>query len=445
MGRKSNHEGKIRKTLKFSFWDGFFASCMSGMVADYITPYALALKATSGLIGILNAAPNFVSSLIQLKSADFAEAFKSRKKIIVLFVLFHALMGIPIILTPYLFKGHAVLFLIIFVTLFNSLNAFAGPAWASLMSEYIPIRKRGKYFGWRNRILGIVTIVCAFIAGFILHYYKNNIFRGFLIIFSAAFCCRIVSWYFLTRMYEPPFKTAKESYFSFLDFIKRAKASNFAKFVIFTACLNFCVNLASPFFSVFMLRDLRFNYLTYTLVVVTVAVTQIFAFDRWGKHADKIGNLKVLRLTSFIIAVLPFLWIINQHPGYLMFAQVVSGFAWSGFNLCAVNFIFDAVTPEKRTRCIAYFNFLNGFALCLGALLGGYLLNILPALFGFKILSLFLISSILRFAVAFLFSGGIKEVRLIYKVKSRDLFYSVIGLRPLGISEESGEFPGNKD
>ncbi len=445
MARKSSRQGKIRRTLRFSFWDGFFASCMSGMVTDYITPYALALKATSGLIGILSAAPNFVSSLVQLKSADLADEFKSRKKIINLFVFLHALMGIPIILVPYLFKEQAVFYLIVFVTLFNSLNAFAGPAWASLMSEYIPIKRRGKYFGWRNKILGMVTIGSAFIAGFILHYFKNNILRGFLIIFSIAFCCRFASWYFLTRMYEPAFKTTKGSYFSFFDFIKRAKASNFAKFVIFTASLNFCVNLASPFFSVFMLRDLRFNYLTYTIVIVTVTVTQIFAFDRWGKHADKIGNVKVLRLTSFIIAALPFLWIVNQHPGYLMFAQVVSGFAWSGFNLCAVNFIFDAVTPEKRTRCIAYFNFLNGFALCLGALLGGYLLSILPALFGFRILSLFLISSILRFAVAVLFSGGIKEVRLTPKVKSKDLFYSVIGLRPLAISEESREFYGSKD
>lgn len=440
MKQKSDHGGKIRKTLKFSFWDGFFASCMSGLVTDYLTPYALALKATSGLIGILNAAPNFVSSLIQLKSADLAETFKSRKKIIVLFVLLHALMGIPIILAPYLFKEHAVLSLIIFVTLFSSFNAFAAPAWASLMSEYIPVNKRGKYFGWRNRILGTVAIVSACIAGFILHYFKNNILMGFLIIFSAAFCSRIISWYFLTLMYEPPFKNAKESYFSFFDFIKRAKASNFAKFVIFTACLNFCVNLASPFFSVFMLRDLRFNYLTYTFVMVAATITQIFLFGRWGKHADKVGNLRVLKFTSFIIASLPFWWVINQNPGYLMCVQVISGFAWSGFNLCAVNFIFDAVTPEKRTRCIAYFNFMNGLALCAGALLGGYLLNILPVLFGFKMLALFLISSILRFVAVLLFSGGIKEVRLAPKVKGLDLFYSVIGFRPiLGLLEESRE------
>lgn len=433
--QKSN---RIRRSLKSSFLDGIFASCMVGMTADYITPYALALKATNSQIGFLSAIPNLSASLVQLKSPDITERLRSRKKIINIFVLLHTLMGIPIILIPYLFKWQPIIFLIIFITLFTGFNAFAGPAWSSLMSEHVPLKCRGRYFGWRNKILSIVTISAAFIAGFILHLFRHNILRGFLIIFSIAFISRFISWYFLTRMYEPAFKVKKEAYFSFFDFIKRIRASNFAKFVVFVASLNFCVNLAAPFFSVFMLRDLKFNYLTYTILVTTVTIAQIFTIDRWGKHADKIGNVKVLKFTALFIATLPLWWIINQSPLYLIIIQIISGFAWSGFNLCATNFIYDAVTPEKRTRCIAYFNVSTGMALCCGALLGGYLVNILPKPFGFKILSLFFISGVLRLLAVTLFSGKIKEVRAAEEITSKDLFYSVIGLRPIfGITQES--------
>jgi len=419
---------------------------MVGMTSDYITPYALALKATVRQIGALSALPNLASSLVQLKSADLTERLRSRKKVINLFIFLHMLMGLPIILIPYLFKAQPVLFLIIFITLFTSFNAFAGPAWSSLMADHVPVKSRGRYFGWRNKIFGIVTISSAFLAGFTLHLFKQNILKGFLVIFCIAFISRFISWYFLTRMYEPPFKVKKEAYFSFFDFIKRIRESNFAKFVIFVASLNFCVNLASPFFSVFMLRDLKLNYLTYTIVVTTVTITQIFTFDRWGKQADKIGNVKVLKFTALFIAALPFWWIINQHPLYLVIIQIISGFAWSGFNLCATNFIYDAVTPEKRTRCIAYFNISTGAALCLGALLGGYLVNILPKLFGYKILSLFLISSILRFLAVSLFSGKIKEVRKAEQITSRDLFYSVIGIKPLsGVTQESRQLLRKED
>lgn len=430
--------GRVRKSLRYSFLDGTFASCMVGLTTDYVAPYALALKASLSQISFLSAAPNLISSLAQLKTPDLVEKVKSRKKIINFFVLMHVFMGLPIILAPYLFKTHAVLFLILFVTLFSSFQAIAGPAWASLMSDYIPVRSRGRYFGWRSKTLGVITITCAFIAGLVLHYFKNNILKGFMVIFSAAVICRFISWCFLTRMHEPQFIAKEESYFSFLDFIRRIKESNFAKFVLFVATLNFCVNLASPFFSVFMLKDLKFNYLTYTIVVTAVTIAQIFSIDRWGKHADKIGNIKVLRLTSFFIATLPFWWIINQHPLYLVAVQVAAGFSWSGFNLCATNFIYDAVTPEKRTRCIAYFNVCSGVALCCGALMGGYLVNILPPLFGYRILSLFLLSSILRFSVVSFISRKIREVRHVEAITSKELFYSMVGIKPLlGVTQDS--------
>ena len=112
-----NKQNKLRRSLKYSFLDGLFASCMVGFTTDYITPYALALKATNRQIGALSAIPNLTSSLMQLKSADFTEKLKSRKKVINLFVFLHVLMGIPIILIPYLCRWQPVLFLIIFVTL----------------------------------------------------------------------------------------------------------------------------------------------------------------------------------------------------------------------------------------------------------------------------------------------------------------------------------------
>jgi MFS family permease len=230
-------------------------------------------------------------------------------------------------------------------------------------------------------------------------------------------------------MFEPEFHSKRASYFSFLDFIKRAKESNFAKFVIFVASMIFCVNLAAPYFSVFMLRDLKFSYLNYTILVASVAVAQIFSFNRWGMHADRVGNVKVLKVTSLFIASLPLWWIIFQNPVYLVLIQIIAGFAWAGFNLCATNFIYDAVSPQKRTRCIAYFNVFVGVATCLGALVGGYLVNILPPLFGYKLLSLFLTAAVFRFCVVFLFSGKIKEVRPVEKITSRDLFYSVIGIK----------------
>lgn len=426
------------KSLKFSFLDGIFASGMIGFTQEYFTPFILLLGAAAKHVGMLSAFPNLFSALIQLKSADLAEKLKSRKTVIIIFVILQALMLLPMAVMAY--SGMAKPYLFIFsVILFASFGALAFPAWGSLMSDLVTEDRRGAYFGWRNKTLGFVMVGMAFIAGIILNVFKKrNAFYGFVIIFGFAFIFRMISWYFLSIMYEPPLAYKKEHYFTIVDFLARIKESNFAKFVLFVSMMSFSVNLASPFFSVLMLRDLHFSYLVYTIVNITATIMIYLMIDRWGRHADSVGNLKVIKVTSPFIALIPLFWIFNRHPLFLCLIQVFSGFVWAGFNLCTSNFIYDAVIPEKRTRCIAYFNVLNGIAACSGALLGGFLLQRLPPLFGYNILTLFLISSILRLAIGIYIPRKLKEVREVTKIKSNELFFSVIGIKPiLGIDRKT--------
>lgn len=426
-----NQDRQKDKSLKFSFFDGIFASAMNGFIQDYFTPFLLLLGASAKQVGMLNAFPNLFASLVQLKSADFTEKLKSRRRIINLFVLIHALMLLPMVLIALTGQAKPAIFITI-VVLFTCLGAIALPPWLSLMSDLVDEDKRGSYFGWRNKTLGFIVVAATLISGFILHLMKkNNAFYGFVIIFGLAFIFRIISWYFLTKMHEPELEFKKEHYFNLVDFLSRIRESNFARFTIFVAMMNFCVNLVSPFFAVLMLRDLRFGYLLYSLITVASTMTIYLVMIRWGRHADKVGNIKVIRFVSPLIGVVPLLWIFNQHPVYLFLIQIFAGFLWAGFNLCTTNFIYDAVTPPKRTRCISYFNVLNGAALCMGALLGGFLLQWLPPLLGYRILTLALISAVLRIIVGIFMPLRLKEVRPVKEVKSNELFFSMIGIRPL--------------
>jgi MFS family permease len=437
-------DSKKIESLRFSFIDGVFASGMMGFTQDYFAPFLLLLGATAKQIGALSAFPNLFAALAQLKSADITERLRSRKRVINTFIFLQAVMLLPMAIMAFtgIEKPHIF---IAFVVLFTVLGAVTIPAWSSLMSDLVTQAKRGSYFGWRNRVLGFILVGATFVAGFILNVMKNvNIFWGFSIIFGLAFVFRLISWYFLTRMYEPPLTYKQEHYFNFLDFISRLKESNFAKFVLFVSLMSFSVNLAAPFFSVLMLEDLHFSYLVYTLITISATMTIYLMIKRWGNHADKIGNIKIIKFTSPLIAIIPLLWLINRHPLYLFLVQMFAGFLWAGFNLCASNFIYDAVIPEKRTRCIAYFNTLNGLAICCGALLGGFLLQKLPPLLGHKILMLFLISSLVRLVVGIYGPLRIKEVRPVDKIRSSELFFSVTGIRPiLGVDRKPIRYEDN--
>ena len=162
-----------------------------------------------------------------------------------------------------------------------------------------------------------------------------------------------------------------------------------------------------------MLRDLGFSYITYAIVTTIVPLASIVAVSYWGRRADAVGNRRIIRICCLIISVLPAMWLFSRNVYFLLVIQTLAGIFWAGFNLCSSNFIYDSVIPEKRTRCISYFNTINGLAICTGNLLGGFLATHIPRSFGYQLLTLFAISSFLRIIVSTILLKRVKEIRKI--------------------------------
>jgi MFS family permease len=432
-------DSKKEKSLRYSIRDGVFVSMMNGLTLDYFTPFLILLGGTIKHVGILSALPNLVASFIQLKSPDIADRLSSRKKVVSLFILIQALMLPPMVACWFL-EWRIGVFIAI-VTLFTASGAVIMPAWGSLMADLVKEEKRGEYFGWRSKTLGVTTVLATFLAGFILHRAEEiSALLGFAIIFALAFVFRLVSWHYMNKMHEPALARKEEDYFSLRDFVSRYQTSNFLRFVIFVSLLKFTVYIASPFFAVLMLKDLGFGYMAFTMVTLSATLAAIVSIRRWGRHADRVGNLKVVRSTSMLVALIPMFWLINQHPVYLFLVQAFSGFAWAGFNLSASNFIYDASSPGKRTRCIAYFNFFSGISMSLGAVVGGWLAMVMPTGFlASSAMNLILISAVLRLAMAYFLPFKLKEVREVEHIRTHELLWSMLRLKPVLARGGQGE------
>lgn len=422
----------VRESLRASFKDGVCAAFMAGVTDYYTIPAALFLGATVQQVGLITALPNLLSSLSQFFSVQVIYWVGGRLKLLVRLVLSQATLILCVAMLPLFPIAHPVGLLLICLILAAMCGGLAGPAWGSLMSDYVPAKKRGQYFGWRNRAVGTVTVASIVASGLLLNLFHQRYYSaGFWMIFSLAAAARYCSGYFISRMDEPPHRKDPANDFTFIMFLRRFRESNFLRFVVFSGCLTFATYLAAPFFAVFMLRDLQLSYVTYMALQVCASLAALVALPLWGKHADLVGNVRVLRLSSFLAALIPSFWLFSQNPAYLMLVQLVSGFAWSGVTLSAGNFIYDAVTPQKRVRCIAYFNVINGIALFFGSSFGGYLASRLPPLFGYPLLGLFAFSCFCRLAFYLLLSRTFREVRAAPQVSIHELFFSVVGIRPL--------------
>lgn len=405
------------RTMSLSIKEGSSTSVMSALTDNFVSPFALALNANNAQIGFLSSLTGLISPFAQIAGSKLMEKY-SRKRIIVMFVALQALMWIPIALLSLFFLkqiwiNYLPSILIIFYVLEALLGSIAGPPWFSLMGDLVPEKIRGKYFGKRNKIAGIVVLLTALAASFALDFFKTKGFLllGFSILFAIATLFRLFSSNLFRKHYEPELKLKKDYYFTFIQFIKKSHKNNFGRFVIFVAVFYIGVSICSPFFSVYMLKNLGFSYTTFMIVNLSPSLFSLLFMPVWGKFSDKYGNRELLKIGAILVGAMPILWVFSPSPVYLILVpQLISGVGWAAFNLAASNFIYDTVSRERRAICVAYYNVLIGIGIFLGATSGGILAQYVHTNLIDIILLLFLLSGIWRLISIFIMKT-IKEVR----------------------------------
>ena len=413
-GKKLEHLKE--KARKISIKEGAFANIAGGFGSSYITPFALALQATNVQIGFLTSFSNLISPLGQLLGSRLMESY-SRKKLVVWFVFLQALMWLPIAALGYLFyKGIFQEYLpIALIALFGILVAFGGiahPSWFSWMGDIVDEKKRGKYFGKRNGIGGFFSLISALLAAFLLDLFKTGgfVLIGFGILFAVAFTARMISSFLFTKQFSPKFKLKKGYYFSFWNFIKTF--DNFGKFAFYRAFFYFAIMIAGPFYAVYMLEELNFSYITFTIVTMSVMVFYLIFLPFVGKFSDRFGNVKLFYLEAFLAVLYPISWMFFKHPLALIFVpQLIGGIMTAAGVIGANNFVYDSVSRQHIPICSAYKNLLLGKGIFLGAILGGFLTKVAPSSFSSVFFFVFFVSAIARVIVPLVFLPFIKEER----------------------------------
>ena len=416
--RKLKSKEKARRT---SIIEGTAASASQGFGGRFITPFALALNAKSIHIGILSSFTGLVAPFAELLGSNLMEK-RSRKTIVLRFVLLQSLMWIPIAVLAFLFwknifQDYLIFALIAIYSLLAIFGRIAIPAWFSWMGDIIPENIRGRYFAKRNRATGTIGLAVALIGAFLLDAFETKGFAliGFMILFSLAFLFRFISLLLFTKQYSPSFKLKKKSYFSFWQFLKRF--DNFGKFSVYRASLSFAMVIASPFFAVYMLKELGFSYVTFMAVSLSATAFYLLSVPLAGKFSDRFGNLKLIYVANALLFTYPLFWIFIKSPILLIFLpQLVGGVATAAGTIATNNFFYDSVSPQKRPLCIAYKSILVGVGIFIGALIGGFLIDYISLDTINPFFIAFGVSSFLRLAVGLFFLPKLKEERKVEKL-----------------------------
>lgn len=433
---------KINASLRHSLKDAAAFATMIGIGETYISAFALFLKASTPQIGLLASLPSLLASFVQLFSAWLGRLTGQRKMIVLIGASVQAFAWLPLALLPILFREYALPLLIAAAVVYQCGAHLSTPQWGSLMGDIVPVRRRGRFFALRTRIVSLVTFISLALGGLTLHFLSKNghTQQGFLILFGLAMLARLVSVYHLSKMYDPPGHVAAMEVPVEFGWWQRMRQSNFARFSIFFALMQFSVAIASPFFTVYMLRDLKYSYIAFMTNTGMAIFAQFLTLNQWGHISDVFGNRRILATTGMLIPLMPLLWIISSNYWYLLCIQAISGLAWAGFTLSASNFLYDLIARDKRATYLAIHNVLASTAIFAGAMLGGYLGAVLPTrveLFGTTfswfspLLGVFAISTIARALIVIVLIPKIREVRNVREISLTNLIFRVTRVNAL--------------
>jgi MFS family permease len=440
-----------RRTQRLSSWEGSLWAILWGFGESYIAPFALLLNAGNLAMAFVGTGPVLVAAVAQLTGAATLDRVGRRMPLILTGGVIQALSYLPLFILPVLIPASGVSILLLAVVFSFFSAGFAVPPWMSMMGDIVEPADRGRYFSIRTRTIMCFMLIFMLLAGCIVNQWKNvgHPIVGFGFLFGITCLTRLISLFFMRRHYDAPLQKPKDdAYFSFLDFVRATPRSNFARFAFMVALTNGTAQIASPFFAVYMLRDLHWSYLQFTVNMVAFLLSQTLFVRWWGALSDRHGNRSVLVATCCLMPLLPLFWIFSTNYFVLLLAQVLSGASWSGFNLAASNFVYDAVTQPKRARAFSYYNLLNGLFSVAGAMLiGATIAEHAPSSFKLGAIHItlisslpvvFFVSSIARAIAAWIMLPQFREVRPTEPISTMRILWRLGAGQPL--FSQAGEF-----
>jgi len=395
---------------------------MTGAAETYFSAFAIFLKMSAPQVAMLATLPNLLGSLAQLLSAWLGRMLQKRKIIILTGASLQA-FALPLMLLPVVFPEHTLVMLAVFITLYYAAAHLCAPQWISLMADLVPARKRGRYFGQRTRLSTITTFTAMCLAGVVLHLADNiaDAALGFALLFIVAFISRLLSVYYLGRMHETHPHAAVTEPASSLHWLQQPRFRAALRFSTLYVLMQTAVGISSPFFSIYILRTLEFSYLEFTAIMGISVLVQFLTLNQWGRICDAMGNRLVMITCGAMIPFLPAMWLVSVNFWYLLFVQVVAGFAWAGFSLSAGNTLYELLPRDKQVTYNALQNVIMTTGVFLGSMLGVLVQQNFPTDFIMlghtfhlttTILWVFIISTLARIVIAVILLPQLQELRI---------------------------------
>lgn len=379
--RPSLSATEIRRGLKFVVADGICSQAMGAYHGGpFLVSFALALGASNLDIGVLAAIP-MISQFAQIPAVYLVERLKNRKLITVLFAASSRMIWLIIIAIPLLFIGRQGTTLLMLALLASAIcGAISGASWNSMLRDLIPEQILGRLFSRRMMFGTGLALILSLLGGYFLDRYSQDKLCVLSLLFAIGLLFGLVGIFFLAKTPERAMASKKEEQSLWDLFLKPFSDSNFRNLIFFAAVWNFAINLAAPFFTVYMLKRLNLDMFFITILLTISQVANIIFFRVWGPLCDRLSNKSILSVSGALYLLVILTWTFTTMPErhfltipLLILIHILGGVALAGISLATANIALKLSPKGDATAYLVNYGISSNFVAAVAPLLGGVL------------------------------------------------------------------------
>jgi MFS family permease len=374
-------ESQVKKGLSLVMADGMTSEAMVVFTSGtFLTAMAVNMGATNFQLGLFAALPTF-TTVFQLFSIWMVRRFNNRRVITALFNFLARLPILAIGIIPFVFTGGTSIQVLLLMLFFQHVfGDIAGASWNSWIKDLVPGEQMGTFFSRRSRMAQVLNVTLSLATAFGIdyvkaHYPQQEIFT-YHVLFLIGGALGLTSVAFLLRTPEPKSQPMDDKLFTL--FGKPLKSKNFKNLLIFNSFWAFALNLATPFFSVFMLKTIGLP-LSYVIGLGILAqISGIFSLKVWGRYSDWFSNKTIISICAplYITCILAFAFVAMPNNllvsiAILIAIHIFSGVSTAGINLALGNIGFKLAPKNEAIVYISTKNMFVAFFSTIAPMLGG--------------------------------------------------------------------------
>jgi len=376
-------EVRLQEGLRWITRDGITTQAMVTFTSGaFLIAFALKLGASNLQIGLL-AAIGPLAQLLQLPGIYLVERIRNRRLICVWAGILGRSCWLFIGLIPLAFQPELGVILLLGAVIFYSLTtAISGCSWNSWMRDLVPQNILGTFFSRRMSIaIGVGIVLSLLAAGYLdlwKKYFSAQETQGYSILFFISFLAGLSGVYIVSRIPEPRM-AASHVNLNFLELLRLPfRDTNYRKLIVFLCSWNFAVNLAAPFFMVYMLKRLGLSMSFIIGMTILSQVVNIIFLKIWGRFTDTFSNKSVLAICGPLVVFSILAWTFTTLPEkyfltipLVVIIHVVLGISSSGVALATGNIGLKLAPKGQATSYLATNTIFNSLAAGIAPILGG--------------------------------------------------------------------------